>query len=163
MQSLIDKKYLRYAEYTLLVIIIGLIVLFLLYKVENLQKDAERMKLIGEINSMRAGVIAAIDNPPFDLDQVDHPHNPVHILKKPPKNYLGVIRDPKHKDIPAGSWYFDPKESVLVFKARFEHTLPFFDKPRQRIELRLMRTSQLRSDAQEELVSRGAHVCLTSP
>ena len=163
MPSLIGKNHLRYAEYALLVIIIGLIVLFLLNKVENLQKDAERMSLIVEINSMRAGVIAAIDNPPFDLDQVDHPHNPVHILKKPPKNYLGIIRDPKHKDIPAGSWYFDPKESALVYKARFEHTLPFFEEPRLRIELHLMRTSQLRSDPAKKLVARGPHVCLTSP
>jgi hypothetical protein len=39
--------------------------------------------------------------------------NPVLLLQSPPRGYLGEMRRPKN--LPAGSWYYEPNKAELVY------------------------------------------------
>ena len=163
MDSLTARRFLRYAEYGLLILIIGLIALFLFHRVRTTQKQAERMAVMGEINAMRAGVVAMQD-PPEATSQKDLPGmNPVRLLlQTPPKNYLGPVRTPDERDIPPGSWYFRPDKGLLIYKARFVLDFPFTKEPTRRIRLALESPRQLRIGSKRRILACKPDICLTS-
>ena len=161
MLSLINKNHLRYAEYGLLVIIIGLIVLFLLNRVDTIHKNAERMAIMGEINALRGGVVALID-PPEDTTAEDLRNmNPVQLLESPLGNYLGPVRNPTEREIPPGSWYFRPDRGVLVYRANFAHDFPFTEEPTRKLRLTIEPQKQAERVQERRILACGPHICLT--
>ena len=161
MENQISRRYLRYAEYGLLVIIIGLIVLFFFHRVGTVHKQAERMSLLGEINSMRGGVAAAIEEPPFDPDWHGSRQNPLRILQDPPQDYQGIVRAPEQDRLPQRSWYFCPEREMLVYKARFSHDLPFTAAQVRCLGFRLQKDCSGREDTEGRVLSAGPVYCLT--
>ena len=163
MDSFTTRRFLRYAEYGLLVLIIGLIALFLLNRVRSIQKHAERMAVMGEINAMRAGVLA-MQNPPEGTSKRDLPGmNPVRLLlRTPPRDYLGPVQTTHERNIPPGSWYFLRDKGFLVYKARFALDFSFTKEPTRRIRLALESPRQLRIGSQRRVLACKPDICLTS-
>ena len=152
MDSLSTRRFLRYAEYGLLVVIIGLIALFLLNRVQEVHKNAERMAVIGEINSLRAGVVAAQKFPGT---------NPVLLLQSPPRNYLGPVENPQERDIPPGSWFYRPDQGCLVYKAHYAHDFPFLEEPTRKLRFTLKRPDRLQQRHQGGILACNPDMCLT--
>ena len=163
MDSLTARRFLRYAEYGLLILIIGLIALFLFHRVRTTQKQAERMAVMGEINAMRAGIVAMQD-PPEAASQKDLPGmNPVRLLlQTPPKNYLGPVRTPDERDIPPGSWYFRPDKGLLIYKARFVLDFPFTKEPTRKLQFALESPPLASPKLERRILACGRNLCLTS-
>ncbi len=152
MDSLSTRRLLRYAEYGLLVIIIGLIVLFFLNQVQDVHRNAERMAVMGEINSLRAGVVAARKLPG---------PNPVLLLESTPRNYLGPVKDSQERDIPSGSWFYRPDQELLIYKAHYAHDFPFLKEPTRKLRLTLMRPDRLQQKHQGNILACNPDACLT--
>lgn len=161
MQSLTARRILRYAEYGLLALIIGLLALFLLNRVHTVHRHAERMSIIGEINSLRAGVVTMRDSPKNasikDLSGMD----PFRLVQDPPANYLGPVRNPEQRDISPGSWYYDANNDLLIYKARFAHNFPFTKAPTRELRLALDPPNQIPQDPQPNILACGMTICLT--
>ncbi|MFW6414861.1 MAG: hypothetical protein ACOCZ2_00970 [Thermodesulfobacteriota bacterium] len=162
LQSRATGRYFRYAEYGLLVIIIAIIVLFLLDQIGGIHKKAERMAVLGEINTMRGEVIV---RQAFDVSnsysEKKKFRNPVRIMQKEPDSYLGEISHPEKVKIPEGSWYYDTKKGYLVYKARYEHKFPFQDRAVKEIRLALLPPKQAESNSTGKILSCGPKLCLT--
>jgi len=162
MDSPTSRRFLRYAEYGLLVLIIGLIALFLLNRVRTIQKHAERMAVMGEINAMRAGVVAMLE-PPEGTSKKDLPGmNPVRLLQAPPKNYLGPVRNPQERDISPGTWYFRPDKGLLVYKTRFALEFPFTKEPTRKLQFALESPPLASPKLERRILACGRNLCLTS-
>jgi len=41
--------------------------------------------------------------------------NPVHLLARPPQNYLGELYAPDSKSLPRAAWYFDRQSGDLIY------------------------------------------------
>ena len=162
-QSQETSRLLRYAEYGLLVIIICIIVLFLLNEVGDVHKKAERMAVLGQINTMRGEVMATVDSD-FSDDSAGSEKflNPVRIMQRKPSNYLGVISRPEQLDIPPGSWYYNTQTGFLVYKAKHELEFPFKERRVAKIKLALMTLEQAKSSKTTKILSCGPKLCLTA-
>ena len=162
MNSLQTRRILRYAEYGLLVFIIGLLVLFLLNRVETLHKNAERMAVMGEINALRASVVSA-QNSPKDVSLKNLSRmNPLRILQTPPKNYLGPVENLQEREIPPGSWYFFTKESLLIYKCHYAHDFSFTQEPTRSLRLALESPDEITQKPGLAVLACDMNICLTS-
>lgn len=162
MQSLNNRRFLRYAEYGFLALFIGILVLFFLNRVRSVHKNAERMAVMGEVNALRGGAVAMLDPPEGTPEEGVSGMNPVRLLQAPPKNYLGEIEDPESEDIPAASWYFHPDKHVLIYRARFAHEFPFTRETTKRLRLRLRPPEKAQSLPRSSVLACGPYICLTS-
>jgi len=120
------------------------------------------MAVIGEINALRAGVVAMQDPPEGISKKELSGMNPILLLQGPPKNYLGSVRDPQEKDITPGSWYFRPEKGLLVYKARFPHDIPFTQEPTRKLQFALESPGRLSVKSERRILACGPNICLTS-
>ena len=67
-------------------------------------REALRMRVAHLTVAQRSHEIAAIAN-----------ENPIGWLSEKPKNYLGEYFHADNKDLPAGHWYFDRTQNLLVY------------------------------------------------
>ena len=162
MDSLSTRRFLRYAEYGLLVLIIGLIALFFLNRVQEVHRNAERMAIMGEINALRGGTITLLHPPEENTAEDLRAMNPVQLLETPPENYIGLIRNPREREIPPGSWYFFPDRGVLVYRARFAHDFPFTNEPTRRLRFTIEPKRKANLVPEQRVLACGPHICLTA-
>ncbi|MHB8471491.1 MAG: hypothetical protein ACYDC8_01310 [Gammaproteobacteria bacterium] len=91
--------------------------------------------------------------------------NPVRWLSQPPPNYLGELAGPDPAAIPAGQWYFDTRDQLLVYRVDNE---AYFDSPlggaaRARFKLVMNTADTLPNDALGVTPEHGPEMMTVKP
>jgi hypothetical protein len=129
----------RKLEFAVVTIAAGIVTGLLLERVVPLMAGSERvafMHVRGQLQSAllleTADRIARGDA--ASLSSLDHA-NPMSLLVEPPRNYLGVLRNPAPEDVRHARWYFDESTGRLVYRVGRLATIATPAGPTDRVEL----------------------------
>ncbi len=126
-------------ELVIVIVIIGVLAGFLLDRVLPLVGQAERVAF----QQVRAQVQSALlleaaeriaRGESASLGELAGT-NPMSLLLLPPGNYLGERSHPRISDLPRAAWYFDSRDSRLVYRPGRQANVETSDGPDNRIEL----------------------------
>lgn len=130
-------------EMLIVICTIAVLVVFALHRLLGLRVEAERVAMEEVLGALRAGV--AMQAVSLIAQHRDgalarlHESNPMDSLAQVPSNYLGELDAADATWVPAGRWYFDRAEGLLVYRVRyaeyFETELANPPRARFRVEL----------------------------
>lgn len=109
-----------------LLVLISLVLIFFtitIGRVWQLRTAAERTNIEQLIGTLKGALgtelaVSAIRrDAPLELAGYHHA-NPIQLLERPPKNYLGEF-DTTPEEPAAGAWYFNRREGTLNYRVRF--------------------------------------------
>jgi len=109
-----------------LLVLIGLVLIFIaitIGRVWQLRTAAERINIEQLIGTLKGALgtelaVSAIRrDSPLELAGY-HRANPIELLERPPKNYLGEFDTAPEQPV-AGAWYFSRREGTLNYRVRF--------------------------------------------
>jgi len=118
-------------ELVVVIAAISVLVVVALHYYYKLLVDVERSTMELDLTTLRSAISLQVADhfakgTLADLEKLIH-SNPVDLLDKKPVRYLGVINYCELDDIEKGHWFFDDKESNLVYLVKhqlyFETTL----------------------------------------
>ncbi len=126
-----------------MICIIAVLVALALQRLLGLRVEAERVVMEEVLGALRAGVaLQAVSHIAQNRDgalALLHESNPMDSLAQVPSSYLGELDAADATRVPAGRWYFDRAEHLLVYRVRygeyFETELA--DPPRARFRVEL--------------------------
>lgn len=133
-------------EFTIVILLIGVMMSFAIDRLLQLQIDAERtsvQQIIGTLSSAVNLQVAelVVEHGLESIKSLENT-NPMNYLSELPYNYSGNKSDKDAGQHASGIWYFDSNQSVLVYKVKntnyFESTL----KSTPRIRLKVMLISK---------------------
>lgn len=125
---------------TVILILVGVAI----HKMLDVFAAAEEANMTATLNRVRSAVmLAALTR----LVRGDAPGiaalvqaNPMDLMQRPPRNYIGERQAADPKQIPGGVWYFDRRARQLVYRVdhagRFHTLLPGPRRARFRVHLR---------------------------
>ncbi len=135
------RRRLTRLEALLSVALIAVLAWLLIGRARALMAIAEQQAMIATVNNLRTAVnvialahlargeraaLAALDG-----------GNPIELAVRRPRNYVGERPDERAAEVPPGSWYFDPRRRLLVYRVshteRFRSAVP--GPPRARFRL----------------------------
>jgi len=109
-----------------LVIVVALLAVLWFVAIERLLQlriDAERVAMLQVLGGLRSalGLEVAERVVRRGLASVVELQgsNPMALLAETPHNYVGELDAPDPASVPAGSWYFDRRSRVLVYRVRY--------------------------------------------
>ena len=110
-------------ELVIVIGIIGFLIVLALDRLLGLRVEAERVAMEEVLGALRAGVAMelvslVVQGRDGDLVRLDG-GNPMDSLMQAPPNYLGEREAADPERIPAGSWYFDRGDRLLVYCVRY--------------------------------------------
>jgi hypothetical protein len=133
---------LRLFEWGVLTAIILVLMGVFLGRMRHLQVEVERLNVQATVDSLRAAVLlAAVKGGANGRARPVPGGNPVRLLQEQtglaPNGYLGELDNPDPADIAPGSWYFDHRQGVLIYRVRRGDALnsPLNGPPRMRWRL----------------------------
>lgn len=106
-------------EFAVCAIVFGILAGLLLQYVLRYRAEAELAGLRYQVAGMRTALAGAVmkaeaaGNPAAVLALVGS--NPVKLLERTPPGYRGELDQINVKEMPAGSWFFDRKQRILVY------------------------------------------------
>lgn len=114
-------------EFVVVTVVIAILVTVLLDRAVALAVAAERADMEYVLGTLRNALARELamraltgeGTDPRGLEGV----NPVRMLERlqgAPPNYLGELSPARPEDVEPGHWYFDPRQGVLVYRARNE-------------------------------------------
>ncbi len=93
----------------------------------TLRVEAERVAMEQVLAELRVAILQHALHLKASGESIDAANtNPVTWLPQPPPNYLGELAGPDPANIPAGQWYFDTRDQLLVYRVDHE---AYFDSP----------------------------------
>ncbi|MEX0732037.1 MAG: hypothetical protein WED00_16900 [Aquisalimonadaceae bacterium] len=98
-------------------VLVSMLGLAIMNRIEHLQSHVETLTLQTSVDAMRTAVaLAAIGKrvPPAPGS------NPVQLLEDRPAGYEGSADSVDIKEVAPGSWWFDEREGVLLYRTRHE-------------------------------------------
>ncbi len=130
-------------ELLIVICIIAVLVAFALQRLLGLRVEAERVVMEDVLGALRAGVALQavsliVQNRDGALARL-HESNPMDSLAQVPSNYLGELDAADAARVPAGRWYFDRAELLLVYRVRYAEYFEteFANPPRARFRVEL--------------------------
>jgi len=112
----------RRIELAAVVIILGVFVALFVTRVPHYEAAMEEATLQANLSVMRASLsqTVMVDEVRGNASAIARlpGSNPIALLGHPPAHYLGVRAGMDPAGAPAGSWYFDPRRGVLVYRVR---------------------------------------------
>jgi general secretion pathway protein G len=106
-------------EFTIVVMVFSIFVVFLLKRLDQAKIDAEQFEIQWTIyalnSSMKALVIEAnLPDKRIPITKLTR-DNPIELLARKPGNYIGEYDGVDPALLPEGKWYFDNRDKVLVY------------------------------------------------
>ena len=135
-------------ELVIVICIIAVLVAFALQRLLGLRVEAERVAMEEVLGALRAGVaMQAVSHIAQHRDgalALLHGSNPMDSLVQAPSNYLGELDAADAARAPAGRWYFDRAERLLVYRIRYAgyFETEFANPPRARFRVELVYRDQ---------------------
>jgi len=114
-----EKKGFTLLELVVVIAIIGILAGVLLSRVLYTMEQAEKVAMEQTVGAIRSAMhlqMAALITR-NRMDEIPHlaEQNPMSWLMEKPKVYVGEFFDPKIAEMQKGSWYYDLKDSSLVY------------------------------------------------
>ena len=103
--------------------LVGILTSFAAQRLWALRFDAEHAAFTHVVATLQRGVamemLARIArNQDGELERLAD-SNPMRLMLHPPGNYLGDLAAPDPCDVPAGHWYFDSTNRLLVYRIHY--------------------------------------------
>lgn len=136
------RRWRRRFELPTIVVILGLFVALVLTRLPHYEAAAEETYLEANITALRAGLSQAVL-----LDQIHGNSralakmagtNPVDLAMSPPGGYIGVHPGLTPAKARPGTWYFDPRKGILVYRVRSDSAFTSSLGPPPRVELKIV-------------------------
>lgn len=112
----------RRLELAAVFVILGLFVALVLMRLPHYEAAAEEANLEANVAALRAGLMQAVAVAEIHGDAKTLAAfagtNPVAFTAAPPGGYLGVRAGLEPARARPGTWYFDPRTGVLVYRVR---------------------------------------------
>lgn len=126
-------------ELVIVVVIIGVLAGFLLDRVLPLIGQAERVAFQQVRSQVQSALLLEAAEriargESSSLGELAGA-NPMSLLLLPPGNYIGERSRPRISDVPRAAWYFDSRDSRLVYRPGRQAEVETPDGPADRIEL----------------------------
>lgn len=113
-------------ENLLVVILVAVLVVVAYQRFVALRVQAEQLAMNQVLADVRSATLQHALHLQASGAAPEPNANPVDWLPQPPPNYMGALAGPDPATIPAGQWYFDTREQLLVY--RVDHAT-YFDSP----------------------------------
>lgn len=106
-------------EFAVAVSVAAILIGMLLSRLSAYQGEAERVALQYTVSGMRSALQirqaqARLPGHALNLAQLAE-QNPLELLERKPKNYLGEFYSPDVRELAPGNWYFDRDKRILVY------------------------------------------------
>jgi len=113
-------------EFTVVLVIIGVIAAILLDRIKFYQEQAEKAAMEATASVVQAALhlrIAGYIAAGKSADEIQGlaRQNPMEWLARRPDNYAGAFDRIGADELPAGTWYFDLSDGTLVYRVRYGH------------------------------------------
>lgn len=108
-------------ELVIVIVLISLLIVIAVDRLLSLRVDAERVaveQLAGTVRSAMGINVAATVARDGGLQNISalHRSNPMDMLAETPGTYLGELDNVDPEKIEPGSWYFDKKKRMLIYR-----------------------------------------------
>jgi len=113
-------------EFTVVLVIIGIIAAILLDRIKFYQEQAEKATMEATAAAIQAGLhlriagYLAAGKSGSEVEGLAR-QNPIDWLARKPDNYAGAFDRIGADELPAGTWYFDLSDGTLVYRIRYGH------------------------------------------
>ena len=113
-------------EFTVVLVIIGVIAAILLDRIKFYQEQAEKAAMEATAAAVQAGLhlriagYLAAGRSGSEIESLAR-QNPIEWLARKPDNYAGAFDRIGADELPAGTWYFDLSDGTLVYRVRYGH------------------------------------------
>lgn len=118
------RRDVRSVEALLLVILILVFIWVSTQKIWELRAAAERAGVVSVVGVLRSalGIATAekVMREGLQAITVLDGSNPMHLLHRPPVNYLGELEAPDPAAVDGHQWYFDTADGTLVYRVKFD-------------------------------------------
>lgn len=136
----------RRIELAAVVIILGVFVALFVTRVPHYEAAMEDSALQANLSVMRASLSQAVLSDEVQGDTAALRRlagsNPLDLVGHPPAHYLGARPGMDPARAPAGSWYFDPRRGVLVYRVRSAWAFSSRLGPPPRVEFKIVDPSR---------------------
>lgn len=130
-------------EFTVSVIVVGVLLGFLLQRVWYYQGEAEQAAVQMTVANVRTALEikvaqAKLPGRSEDLTFLTE-ENPFDLLNVKPSNYAGALFSPSDQDIGAGNWCFDRSNKSLIYLLNFGNSFRDAETKRLKFKVKLFR------------------------
>lgn len=109
-------------ELVVVVLLVGVFMSFAIDRMLRIQIDAERVSVQQTIAALKSAVhlqtAEMVVKKGLNSIKTLENTNPMNYLQELPYNYLGIKNDSMANHYQAASWYYDPKQNILVYTVR---------------------------------------------
>ncbi len=114
-------------ELVIVIILVALLFTVAVNRLAPLRGDAEAAHVATVIGSLRSAIgmetaARVVREGVQGLAELEG-INPMTLLQEMPEQYLGNLPAGRSNEIPAGSWYFDDADGLLVYRVRYPQYL----------------------------------------
>ncbi|MBJ7313588.1 type II secretion system protein [Rugamonas sp. CCM 8940] len=106
-------------EFAVSASVVAILAAMLLSRLYSYQGEAERVAMQYTVSAIRSVLQlkqaqARLPEHPLNLAQLAE-QNPLELLDRKPRNYLGEFYSPDVRELAPGNWYFDRDRKILVY------------------------------------------------
>jgi len=130
-------------EFSVTVLVIGVLGGLLLQRVWYYQGEAERVAVQMTVANVRTALEIKVAQAKLPGSSIDltllTEENPLDLLKNKPANYAGALFSPSNGDIGEGNWCFDRTDKSLIYLLNFGNSFTDAQTKRLKFKVKLLR------------------------
>ena len=115
-------------EFVIVGVVVAILTGFLLHRLDFYRQQAETVAVERTVGILRIALALKVAQLRAQGREDEFEtlalKNPIHLLQRPPKNYVGEYFTPLAGMVPAGRWYFDRKQHLLVYIINSQKKFP---------------------------------------
>jgi type II secretory pathway pseudopilin PulG len=101
-------------EFAIVVIITAVLSAVLLHRLDGYRRAAEEVAARHTVAALRMALQVEAQRHPDTLATLAQ-QNPIHLLSRPPADYLGEFALSEARGVAQNGWVFDPRDKTLVY------------------------------------------------
>jgi len=109
-------------ELVVVILLVGVFMSFAIDRMLRIQIDAERVSVQQTIAALKSAIhlqtADMVVSKGLDSIKTLENTNPMNYLQELPYNYLGLKNDSQASQYQSASWYYDPKQNILVYTVK---------------------------------------------